>query len=160
MISSDATSSRSPKKTSKWLFFGIAFCIGIAVVVVGPPGALVNIIFFPSDRNVKELLAKAGGADEVCKEADQIFQKYGVTNQTFFFDDMLKDYPAVNALGKVDYIMPDEPLISQRAYIKIRVGNVHWDGYMMYIADTNFDYKFEMGRDVLEVVKNRVYVTK
>jgi|SRR5579862_6152275 len=132
--------------------------VAACIVIVGLAGILwslrINLDLPSAGESAKELLAKAGGADRVCEEARQIFQEYGVTNQTFFYDGMLTKYPAVASLGRVDYIMPGPP-----AHIKIRAGT-HLDGFTMKIVDTNTDAKLQRGADTLEIVKGCIYVSR
>ena len=134
----------------------LAVFIAIAVLAafIIPSRMLVNTSMTAAGDVAQQLLTQSGGADRVCKEADQIFQQFGITNQTFFLNNILSNYPAITALGKVDYIMPDT-----QAYIKIRVGN-HLNGYIIQIVDTNGNYKFKRGRDTLEVVKDRIFISR
>ena len=103
----------------------------IALILLG-----LNIVFHShlsmdsADKDMRLLFSKVGGVEEICKEAGEIFIRFGNTDQRPLSKLELNDYPAIAALGKVDGIWPRTPPI-----IKIRVGN-HWDGYIIEIVDT------------------------
>lgn len=105
----------------------------------------------PPKQAAQLLLERAGGTAEVCREANQMFKRFGVDKITFLGSDDLKSYPAVSALGKVDGIWPGSP-----AYIKIRIGT-HRDGYLISILDTNSAVSYEKGPNEVEIVGGCVY---
>lgn len=105
-----------------------------------------------AEEQAVELLARVGGANKVCSEADRMFREFGAGKLKFFDAADLKGYPILTALGKVDGIYPDNP-----ACIQIRVGN-HLDGYFILIPDTNGTVKYSKRSFEREVVLGRIYV--
>jgi hypothetical protein len=101
------------------------------------------------------LLNKAGGADKVCLEADQMFKAYGASNLTMFLPSDLRNYPAIASLGTVDGIWPGHP-----AYIQIRVGNLHLDGYRIEIIYTNNSEGYVTSSNLIDLARSRIYVRR
>jgi hypothetical protein len=103
-----------------------------------------------------QLMASAGGTGKVCKEASEIFRRFGVSKQRFFSFSELKDYPAIAALCTPDMdrvcLYPGQP-----SYIAIRVGT-HRDGFIIEIADTNCPGKYPASPGTLELVNSCVFV--
>ncbi len=127
---------------------------GAGCIMLAGPLFRSNKSLYAASKSTQKLLGEAGGTAVVCAEADQMFERFGVGRQVFFTPQMLKDYPAVNSLGNVDYIMPGDP-----SYIKIRVGS-HLDGFMIKIIDGRSGKVPTDYTNLAEVVKNRVYVYK
>jgi hypothetical protein len=125
------------------LFFSIfvtaLFFVVRHVFVIRP-----NLDVESAAKQAVVLLNKAGGINEVCREASIIFGRFGISELQFFSDTDLRDFPAMVALGKVDGIWPEEPPYVP-AYIKIRVGN-HMDGYIISIINTNTTIKYQMSK--------------
>jgi hypothetical protein len=104
-------------------------------------------------RDATALIAKAGGADEVCKEADQLFHRYPTTNSFYLFQDSdLKDFPAIMSLGRVNGIWSGPP-----NRIRVRVGT-HFDGYAIEILETNLPERYDKSPNEAEIVKSRIFV--
>jgi hypothetical protein len=102
-----------------------------------------------------QLIASVGGPAKVCDEANQMFRRFGVSKQKFFFNaSELKEYPAIAGLGTVDRICiyPGSP-----PYIAIQVGT-HLNGFMIEIADTNSPGKYPKSSGTLELVDSCVFV--
>jgi len=114
----------------------------------------------PNSKRLKQqalaLLAKSGGIDEVCKESDQIFKKFGVTEWYSFKDSDLKQFPAIAALGDVDWIWPEKQ--DSPAYIQVRV-HPFLAHYAIYIYDTNSIKRLATDPKVFEV-SAAIYVSK
>ncbi len=134
---------------------GIVICglaVGVAGILIIRPFFTTHLDLNSAVVTTKNLLIKAGGSEKVCAEADEIFRRYGTTEQIFFTANLLKDYPAMTSLGNVDYIMPDAP-----SYIKIRVGT-HFNGFMIKILDGGARQEFVGGAHTSEIVKGRIYI--
>jgi len=85
-------------------------------------------------RKVRTLLTEVGGTKEVYKEADQIFERFGVDRLYWFNPSDLKQFPALSALGDVDFISPKDQ--RSTAYIQVRIHPPN-DHYLIYILDSN-----------------------
>jgi hypothetical protein len=99
-----------------------------------------------------ELLTKAGGADRLCEEADQMFNRFGESNLQSFENSELKAYPCIAELGGQVGIFPDNP-----ACLQIRVGN-HADSYFILIYSTNNVKKHLKAPYEMELYNSRVFV--
>jgi hypothetical protein len=106
----------------KRLFIAALFVIPILTIVYVLSELQPNRNVVSAGKQATLLIAKAGGAANICLEANRLFTRFGDSDQYFFKNSDLKDCQAIKTLGKVDGIWPGSP-----AYIKIRVGN-HIDG--------------------------------
>jgi hypothetical protein len=102
----------------------------------------------------KVLIDKAGGSDAVCREAHQIFSRFGGDELWLFNPSDLKDFPAISALGHVECIIANKP-----AVIQVRVRDSR-DGYIIHIANTNSIYRYQTSSNTTEVVRGCVFVIR
>jgi hypothetical protein len=118
--------------------FQAAILVSVALLAVFASLVLLLHHLLMPNLNLDEAVSKArqsiqdaGGADEVRKEADGMFEKFGLGQQTnFYSQSQLAAFPAIQSLGRVGFIMPDPP------FIVIRAGN-HLDGYTIEIYARN-----------------------
>ena len=116
------------------VLFGITIVLGLLVLA----DVLLIRIFRPNLNQGEAVtqatasLQKVGGVEEVRKEAERVFAKFGVSRATAFYSQSeLKDFPALTGLGTVCLILPNP------ACLTIRSGN-HLDGYTIEIYQTNY----------------------
>jgi len=77
------------------------------------------------------LIAKAGGYDKVCDEADKAFARFGTDRLKIFKPKDLLEFPTLSRLGIVDGIWPGFP-----PKIKVRAG-AEPKHYIILIFSTN-----------------------
>jgi hypothetical protein len=148
---------RGKNKNSVALFLSMAILVVAIIVFFVIPRLLFprpNLDPVSAGREATALIAKVGGADEVCKEADQLFRRFAVTNVYLFQDSDLKDFPAIAALGQVNGIWSGPP-----ARIMVRVGS-HFDGYAINILETNMNTMYRKGTREVEIVTSRIFVSR
>ena len=67
-----------------------------------------------------ELLSKPGWIANVDQEARNIFDRFGTNENTFLYDNDLRDFPAIQALGNAIRMCSEDSMYSRR--IQIRYG--------------------------------------
>lgn len=135
------------------MLFTIALIAAAVVFVIYTIKAVTDLKSAGVQAN--QLIANVGGPAKVCDEANQMFRRFGISKQKFFFyASELKDYPAIAGLGKIDRICiyPGSP-----PYIAIQVGT-HLNGFMIEIADTNSPGKYPKSSNTLELVNSQIFV--
>ena len=105
-----------------------------------------------AETPAKVLLARVGGASNVCYEADQIFKRFGISEDKFLDPPELKDYPAIASLGMVHRIEPHEP-----PHISNRIGT-HQNCYFLDITSTNSVGNYPNTIHGIEIVPGRIFV--
>ena len=106
-------------------------------------------------RQATLLITKVGGSEGVCKEADQMFSRFGVSELRLFSDLDASSYPTLISLGQVWRMEPAD--MYEPARIVIHVGD-HFDGYFIEVWTTNQARKYEVDPHTVEVMPSRIYV--
>ncbi len=141
-------------RSAKNLFLAVlgelaAFIVFVAVALHFALTPNLSMVNAASDMN--KLFAKAGGSEKVRKEADEIFHRFGCAAYRPLFSEVLKNYPAIAALGEAITIFPGAP-----GYISIRSG-AHLNCYFIEVIDMSDSRRYRKDENTLKTGRG-VYV--
>ena len=98
------------------------------------------------------LIDKAGGAVQICKEADQVFEMYSGQYSGIFTEEESARFPILSRIGLVRGIWFQNP-----TYVSVRYGN-HMDGAFIVIVRKGDESAARLRKTWIEIVTDRIYI--